>query len=116
MKTGLAYEAEQSAAARAEDSSAVVAVASPGTQAARLLCLSDSSTSVETGVLAIEEKVDSNAVAPAEDPHGVEGDHGEVFLDPMLDVDLIAAAIDPFDDPGPNILFEEDIEGRLLFY
>ncbi|KAK1618525.1 hypothetical protein QYE76_024042 [Lolium multiflorum] len=106
----LAYEAEQSAAARAEDASAVVAVAageaSPGTQAARLLCLSDSSTSVETGVLAVEEKVDSNAVAPAEDPQGVAGHHGEVFLDPVLDADL-----DPFDDFGPNVQFQEDVEG-----
>ncbi|KAK1647583.1 hypothetical protein QYE76_065388, partial [Lolium multiflorum] len=110
MKTGLAYEAEQSAAARAEDASAVVAVAageaSPGTQAARLLCLSDSSTSVETGVLAVEEKVDSNAVAPAEDLQGVAGHHGEVFLDPVLDADL-----DPFDDFGPNVQFQEDVEG-----
>jgi hypothetical protein len=119
MKTGLAYEAEQSAAARAEDASAVVAVAageaSPGTQAARLLYLSDSSTSVETGVLAIEEKVDSNAVAPAEDLQGVAGHHGEVFLDPVLDADL-----DPFDDFGPNVQFQEDVEGDdeevLLFY
>ena len=119
MKTGLAYEAEQSAAARAEDASAVVAVAageaSPGTQAARLLCLSDSSTSVETGVLAVEEKVDSNAVAPAEDPQGVAGHHGEAFLDPVLDADL-----DPFDDFGPNVQFQEDVEGDdeevLLFY
>ena len=124
MKRGLAYEAEQSAAAHAEDASAVVAVAageaSPGTQAARRLYLSDSPTSVETGVLAVEEKVDSNAVAPAEDLHGVAGDHGEVFLDPVLDADLIAAAIDPFDDLGPNVLFEEDVEGDdeevLLFY
>ena len=124
MKTGLAYEVEQSAAARAEDASAVVAVAageaSPGTQAARLLCLSDSSTSVETDVLAIEEKVDSNAVSLAEDLHGVAGDHGEVFLDPVLDADLIVAAIDLFDDFGPNVQFQEDVEGDdeevLLFY
>ncbi|KAK1684920.1 hypothetical protein QYE76_045768 [Lolium multiflorum] len=141
MKTGIAYEAEQSAAARAEDASTVVAVAvgeaSPGTQAARLLCLSDSSTSVEmgvlavttgeaspgthaarllclsgsstsveTGVLAVEQKVDTNVVDPAEDVHGVAGHHGEVFLGLMLDANL-----DPFDDFGPNVQFQEDVEG-----
>ncbi|KAK1605027.1 hypothetical protein QYE76_028700 [Lolium multiflorum] len=93
MKTGIAYEAEQSAAARAEDASTVVAVAvgeaSPGTQAARLLCFSDSSTSVATGVLAVTA-----------------GHHGEVFLGPVLDADL-----DPFDDFGPNVQFQEDVEG-----
>ena len=72
------------------------------------------------GVLAVEEKVDSNVVAPAEDLHAVAGDHGEVFLDPVLHADLIAAAIDPFDDFGPNVQFQEDVEGDdeevLLFY
>jgi hypothetical protein len=89
--------------------------ASPGTHAARLLCLSDSSTSVETGVLAVEQKVDTNIVDPAEDVHGVAGHHGEVFLGPMLDANL-----DPFDDFGPNVQFQEDVEGDdeevLLFY
>ena len=41
--------------------------------------------------------MDSNAVAPAEDPQGVAGHHGEVFLDPVLDADL-----DPFDDFAPT--------------
>jgi hypothetical protein len=72
--------------------------ASPGTQDARLLCLSNSWTSAETGVLAVEEKVHSNAVALAKDLHGVAGDHGEVFLDPVLDADLITAAIEPFNE------------------
>ena len=89
--------------------------ASPGTHAARLLCLSGSSTSVETGVLAVEQKVDTNVVYPAEDVHGVAGHHGEVFLGPMLDANL-----DPFDDFGPNVQFQEDVEGDdeevLLFY
>ncbi|KAK1666552.1 hypothetical protein QYE76_054711 [Lolium multiflorum] len=80
--------------------------ASPGTHAARLLCLSGSSTSVETGVLAVEQKVDTNVVYPAEDVHGVAGHHGEVFLGPMLDANL-----DPFDDFGPNVQFQEDVEG-----
>ncbi|KAK1611729.1 hypothetical protein QYE76_035402 [Lolium multiflorum] len=77
-----------------------------GTHAARLLCLSGSSTSVETGVLAVEQKVDTNVVYPAEDVHGVAGHHGEVFLGPMLDANL-----DPFDDFGPNVQFQEDVEG-----
>ncbi|KAK1645696.1 hypothetical protein QYE76_063501 [Lolium multiflorum] len=115
MKRVRADEAEQSVAAGAEVASAVVAVAageaSPGTQAARSLFSSGSSASVETGVLAIEEKVDSNAVAPVEDPHGVAGDHCEVFLASVLEADLITASINPFDDLGPNVLFEEDVEG-----
>ncbi|KAK1607721.1 hypothetical protein QYE76_031394 [Lolium multiflorum] len=87
--------------------------ASPGTHAARLLCLSGSSTSVETGVLAVEQKVDTNVVYPAEDVHGVAGHHGEVFLGPMLDANL-----DPFDDFGPNVQFQEDVEGddEEVFY
>jgi hypothetical protein len=47
--------------------------------------------------------------------HGVAGHHGEVFLGPMLDANL-----DPFDDFGPNVQFQEDVEGDdeevLLFY
>jgi hypothetical protein len=102
MKHVHADEAKQSAATGTEVASTVVAVvageASPGTQAARSLCSSGSSASVEMDVLAVEEKMDSNTIAPAEDPHSIAGDHGEVFLDPVLDADLITAAIEPFNE------------------
>jgi hypothetical protein len=109
MKRVRADEAKQSATAGAEVASAVVALAageaSPGTHAARSLFSSSSPTSVKTGILAVEEKMDSNSVAPAEDPHSVVGDHGEVFPDPVVNTDLMVAAI------VPNVLFEEDVEG-----